>query len=400
MDQDTLEKQIKEINSLSYPLLDLQSVQLSDENLRYISTSLRTSLVSIIKVVLNDVTLPGIGAAIPYPLCQVVAAQLGLNKTIVSLYLDNSVFGRSCLKFLLTALNSNLGSSLTILSLANNNIAARDCKILAEVMSNPHLNLCSVSLKDNCIGDFGAIDLLAGIRCAYKLQTLELSGNGITALGVHGFVGWQANDLVNLRELDLSNNPIGDIGAINLAAHISRIKCKKIDLSGCHISNIGMRALATAAAGNKYLEELVLNNNLIDDFAALAPLLTSKNLCRLHLRSNRIRVGVDAFAIALVGNVTLEFLDLRDNNIDDSQSQGIVKIAGFAEGLRELLLANNQFTEECITLLSGMLLELPPKRKALSFLLYDIDSLDDDLESLSTNTSSQYDRMVKRLRSG
>jgi Ran GTPase-activating protein (RanGAP) involved in mRNA processing and transport len=94
-----------------------------------------------------------------------------------------------------------------------------------------------------------------------------------------------------LREIDLTNDPISDVGASCLATLLKTSSIVRLYLVNCEIGNVGAKAISQAALYNRSLMELYLNNNDLTDEGVrdiAVALGSSPTLKTLNLSSNRI----------------------------------------------------------------------------------------------------------------
>jgi Leucine-rich repeat (LRR) protein len=182
--------------------------------------------------------------------------------------------------------------------------------------------LQTIDLTNNRIGDEGAIALAGNTT----LQTLDLTNNRI------GYEGARAlADNKTLQTLNLDSNEIGDEGAIALAGNTT---LQTLNLSDNKIGDEGARVLAN----NTTLQTLNLAYNKIGEIA-LAALAGNTTLQTLNLLGHRIG---DEGAIALAGNTTLQTLNLPFNEIGD---EGARALAG-NRTLQNLDLYGNEIRDE------------------------------------------------------
>ena len=91
--------------------------------------------------------------------------------------------------------------------------------------------------------------------CRRNLKKLDLSGCGLTDTDLHGL-----KDCTGLEELNLSNNPLRYFYFCGLWGYMFRLK--KLDLSGCGLTHIYLDDLKDRVG----LEELNLSNNPVHEF--------------------------------------------------------------------------------------------------------------------------------------
>ena len=107
-----------------------------------------------------------------------------------------------------------------------------------------------------------------------------------------------------LREVDLTNDSIGDLGASCLATLLKHGSIVRLYLVNCAIGNAGAKALSQASLHNRSLMEMYLNNNLVTDEGVrdiCTALGSSPTLKTLNLSSNKItEEGAKYLAMMLV----------------------------------------------------------------------------------------------------
>ncbi|GMI18093.1 hypothetical protein TrLO_g1216 [Triparma laevis f. longispina] len=94
-----------------------------------------------------------------------------------------------------------------------------------------------------------------------------------------------------LREVDLTDDPIGDLGASCLATLLKHASIVRLYLVNCNIGNSGAKAISQASLHNRSLMELYLNNNAVTDEGVrdiCTALGSSPTLKTLNLSSNKI----------------------------------------------------------------------------------------------------------------
>eukprot|EP00986_Skeletonema_menzelii_P005688 scaffold2113_cov146-Skeletonema_menzelii.AAC.7 len=198
--------------------------------------------------------------------------------------------------------NEQYSTIPNILLMENCNIGAAFCRSIGRGICNAYeksqtqSNLYRPSILrigGNPIGDAGAVALAA----AFRMATSNDNNGGDGAI---------------MEELDLSSCNIGDVGAeaIALALACNPSSLKRLDLSNNKITDVGAIALGRALiesrerASSFALEQIILDNNVgIGDegAAVLAKAVSSGAVRSVHLRSCSIRAdGAAEFAKALV----------------------------------------------------------------------------------------------------
>ena len=132
-------------------------------------------------------------------------------------------------------------------------------------------NLRSLIMRGNNIGDTGATSLakvLVENKCAPNLSVLNLTENNITAAGAKKLAEAFSADKVDLQSLFISENPIGDEGATALFESFEKLPDLKIlYMYTCGIGDAGATSLAVAIEGDSLsrLRDLKLGGNNIGE---------------------------------------------------------------------------------------------------------------------------------------
>ncbi|ROI15210.1 NLR family CARD domain-containing protein 3, partial [Anabarilius grahami] len=194
--------------------------------------------------------------------CQFVNRVLGENLLLLrELNLSENKLGPSELKKLAAVLPDK-HCKLNTLILNNSNITDEDCRVLTEALnSNPsnltELDLSRTKLRDSGLKIFSA--LFKNEQC--QLQKLKLNCSSITAEGCSVLA---SAFCLNLKELELNENKLGDSGVIKISTLLGNSQCtlKILRLSDCRITEEGYKALASALRSNpSHLIELDLTGN-------------------------------------------------------------------------------------------------------------------------------------------
>jgi Ran GTPase-activating protein (RanGAP) involved in mRNA processing and transport len=175
--------------------------------------------------------------------------------------------------------------------------------------------------------DRDVYDLVGALAKNTSIKSLDLSQNGI---GNPGAIALAGNE--TLRFLNLGGNEnIDDDGAVALAGSTTLIS---LDLRLTGVRNFGVSALAKSQS----LIYLNLEGNQIRD-EAFCDLAESKTIRFLDLKDNKIR---NAGAVALSKNPSLTVLNLRGNYIGN---QGAMALA-LNKTLESLDLSKNEIGTE------------------------------------------------------
>ncbi|KAK7158454.1 hypothetical protein R3I94_004925 [Phoxinus phoxinus] len=188
------------------------------------------------------------------------------------------------------------------------------------------LNLRKHELGDTRVNQIAA--LLQDKHC--RLNTLNLSDCSITEKQSLILTSALNSNLSHLRELNLSVNKLGNTGVKHLCAVLKDSHCKleRLRLSWCDMTDEGCSDVTSALNSNpSHLRDLNLSGNKLGDSGVknLSDLLMNPQLKleKLHLYDCGI-TDVSSLTQSLTDSKALQFLkelDLRDNNIGDSQQR-------------------------------------------------------------------------------
>jgi hypothetical protein len=158
-------------------------------------------------------------------------------------------------------------------------------------------NLKSLVLRNNYIGDAGAIELAVALRQNNTLELLDLGSNQIGSNGASALAdALVVNDA--LKDLDLFKNSIGDDGATSIAEMLTRHESiKKVCIGG--FKEKGQKAFAMRLSSMNGLKTLMIDNG------------DSETRCYTSEIGN-------SFVLALEQNTTLEnfYFDAMDDDFE------------------------------------------------------------------------------------
>ncbi|XP_039526657.1 NACHT, LRR and PYD domains-containing protein 12-like isoform X3 [Pimephales promelas] len=318
---------------------------------------------------------------------------------------------------LTSALISN-PEHLRVLDLSKNKIG-ESVNLLSDVLQNPHCKLEKLWLMDCGVTDEGFAALTSALRSNPEhLRVLDLSLNkigesvnllsdvlqnphckleilwlrdcGVTDEGFAALTSALRSNPEHLRELDLSENKIGE--SVNLLSDVLQnphCKLEKLWLRDCGVTDEGFAALTSALISNpEHLRELDLSGNKIGEsvnllsdvlqnphckleklwlmdcgvtdegFAALTSALRSnhEHLRVLDLSLNKIGESVNLLSDVLQNpHCKLERLRLRDCGVTDEGFAALTSaLRSNPEHLRVLSLSGNKIGES-VNLLSDVL---------------------------------------------
>ncbi|XDA87987.1 hypothetical protein R6Z07F_017660 [Ovis aries] len=266
------------------------------------------------------------------------------------------------------------------------------CKDIGSALqANP--SLTELSLRTNELGDGGVLLVLQGLQSpTCKIQKLSLQNCCLTEAGCSVLPG-ALRSLPSLRELHLSDNPLGDAGLRLLCEGLLDPQCRleKLQLEYCNLTAASCEPLAAVLRATRDLKELVVSNNdigeagvqvlcrgLAESACQLETLklencgLTAancKDLCGivasqaslkdLDLGSNRLGdAGLAELCPGLLSpSSQLRTLWLWECDLSVSGCRDLCRILQAKETLKELSLAGNGLGDEGAQLLCESLLQ-------------------------------------------
>jgi uncharacterized protein (TIGR02996 family) len=226
---------------------------------------------------------------------------------------------------------------------------------LAELVQSPLLRLVrELDLTDNPLGNLGP-NFLARSKHLLKLDALDL---GYTELGDKGLQVLATSPVfAPLRSLRINNNNhLGVPGMRALAESPHLTALVDLDVSDNDLSDAALRPLFDGPPGNR-LTRLVLRDNRLGD-AGIAALVASPVFARMAERGGRIdlrrvemgRIGARILADSPALEL-VEVLDLEGNNLGD---EGLEALAAspYLRRLRELKLRETRINDDGVRALA------------------------------------------------
>ncbi|XP_053418635.1 ribonuclease inhibitor isoform X1 [Nycticebus coucang] len=265
--------------------------------------------------------------------CQDMSSALRANPALTELDLRTNELGDAGVQLVLQALQ---GPTCTIqkLSLQNCCLTEAGCGVLPSVLrSVPSLR--ELHLSDNPLGDAGLKLLCEGLlnpQC--HLEKLQLEYCNLTAASCE-FLASVLRAKPDFKELIVSNNDLGEAGVRTLCQGLKDSACtlEALKLENCGVTATNCRDLCSAVASKTSLQELDLGSNRLGD-AGLA------ELCPGLLRpSSRLRT-----------------LWLWECGITAEGCRELCRVLCSLESLRELSLAGNELGDAGAQLLCESLL--------------------------------------------
>lgn len=121
-----------------------------------------------------------------------------------------------------------------------------------------------LSLEDMALNSGHVYDLLKYVKGNLCISALNLFHNEIDALGCLSMARIMTTNM-NLRELDLNSNNVGDSGACIISSSLLNSNVKKLKLANNGLSPVSCAAIASKSWG---LEEFDLSQNNIEPYGA------------------------------------------------------------------------------------------------------------------------------------
>ncbi|XP_072517593.1 uncharacterized protein [Salminus brasiliensis] len=228
------------------------------------------------------------------------------------------------------------------------NLTERSCSALLQVLSSESSNLTLLDLSNNPIQDLGVELLSEGLRSpACKLETLRLSECNLTERSCSALLQVLSSESSNLTLLDLSNNPIQDLGVERLSEGLNNFnyKLETLGLSECNLTERSCSALLQVLSSE------------------------SSNLTLLDLSNNPIQdLGVELLSEGLRSPACkLETLRLSECNLTERSCSALLQVlSSESSNLTLLDLSNNPIQDLGVELLSEGLRSPACKLETLS----------------------------------
>ncbi len=261
----------------------------------------------------------------------------------------------------------------------NNDISSHSAHLLSDCI-NFCKSLHSLTLSGNFVTCLHS-GLLDAVKCCTQLRSLQLSWVEISFDNVSLLFG-TPEFWINLHTLKLSGCSIGSDGAQVLSKMLEHCKKLRLDLSDNRIGDRGAIAIAEALKDHTNLLELDMSLNGItsEGVTALSQVIKCNHLqhidltyCKsfpislvnvmcgdsLHtLRLECNKLGVDGMASLSVGLEKckqLVKLDIRDNNIGTRGLVFLEEGLQHCTNLQELHLGNNNITSDGVAHISAIM---------------------------------------------
>ncbi|XP_021561674.1 ribonuclease inhibitor-like [Carlito syrichta] len=239
--------------------LDLSENPLGDIGVKYLCEGLRHSNCKVEKLDLSTCYLTDAS-------CVELSSFLQVSQTLKELFVFANALGDTGVQYLCKGLQYAKGI-IENLVLSECSLSAACCKPLAQVLSSTQ-SLTRLLLINNKIEDLGLKLLCEGLKrpdCQLKdlaLWTCHLTGACCQDLCNALYTN------IHLRDLDLSDNALGDEGLLVLCDGLKHPCCKlqTLWLADCHLTDACCGVLASVLNRNENLTLLDLSGNDLKDF--------------------------------------------------------------------------------------------------------------------------------------
>ena len=210
--------------------------------------------------------------------------------------------------------------SIRHINLADNRIGLKGCRLLANSLGGG--NLVSLDLSGNHLGPQSSKPLTHVLRNNLNLSWLNVGANDLGNACVRGIVQTAVDCALPLVHLNLSKNNVSSVGAVAVGKLLPKLqKLQLLDLSWNGINGRGAQTLISAvtkAIQANRLEEVHLGWN-------------AAGLCS----------AIEGLARALQANTSMQFLDLRSNNIQEKTAVVFAESLFSNKTLSKLILDDN-----------------------------------------------------------
>ncbi|CAD7922667.1 unnamed protein product [Amoebophrya sp. A120] len=263
--------------------------------------------------------------------------------------------------------------------------------VLTKVLASSLQFLTRIDLSYNNLTDAGCATIASGIiKDGASLKSLMLRGNSISSAGVESML--LNTHVQSLARLDISENPLGKLGGLALAAFLQRNSTllelyasdTELDIDALiaisavlHVNNDTLRVLDVQ---NPRLFSLQGEHAThFGKMLAVNPSLTEIYFGKFRFRDSSLELFLDDVA---VDQQRLQVLDLRCNEIGAKGAECVSELVKWGQ-LRKLNLDHNRIGER----------ENTTGAKALSEALVETRTL----RHLSINKNSLCDRAIEYL---
>ncbi|XP_050972699.1 NACHT, LRR and PYD domains-containing protein 12 isoform X12 [Labeo rohita] len=256
-----------------------------------------------------------------------------LSKYISSSYEQNPITYNEVLLKLLPVVEASRSAELV-----NCGIAVEVCASLSSALRSNSSNLRELNLSENNLGDAGLKLLSDGLKDPHcKLEIMKLSQCGVTDEGCAALSSALRSNS-HLRELDLSGNKLRDRGLTLLSEGLKDRRCEleTLRLSDCGTTTECCAALSSALRSkSSHLRELDLSGNNVGDVGLT---LISDGLKDPHCKLEKLTLcgcGVtDEGCAALSSALRSNSSHLRELDLSENKL-GVAGLTLISDGLKD-----------------------------------------------------------------
>ncbi|XP_042594938.1 NACHT, LRR and PYD domains-containing protein 12-like isoform X1 [Cyprinus carpio] len=246
--------------------LDLSMNELGNSGVNLLSAGLENPQCKLQTLILRDCGIAKQG-------CEFLASALKSNPShLRDLYLSDNKLGNSGVEQLSAALK-NPHCKLQKLKLTNCGVRNKGLAALTSALASNPSHLRNLNLSENKLQNSGVellSDVLENPHC--KLEILWLRRCNVTDAGCDDLASALLSNPSHLRQLNLSWNKLGNAGVKLLSDVLKNPQCKleSLRLINCGVTDEGCVALASALGSNtSHLRELDLSDNKLGDSVKL-----------------------------------------------------------------------------------------------------------------------------------
>lgn len=209
----------------------------------------------------------------------------------------------------------------------------------------------SVSLAHCELDDARLESLYAAIVRDTQLKRLDVSGNNIHRNGCD-VIARIVCKLTSLQSLCLSGNNLLRAGCDKVLSECAKLQqLRHLDISGCHGGPKLTQSLTTYLDGNATLVYLNIASN---DLSALDVFPKLPNLRELDISSNRLRGNDIARLSKALSSPSLVTIQLNNNLLDDEAAVEIMQFATTLKRLRKVGVSFNPLTDVGLSTLADL----------------------------------------------
>ena len=272
---------------------------------------------------------------------------------------------------------------IKILDLCDNDLTEASSFLIGDIVRNtdPH----QLKFGGNSICELN--DIIVAMTATKTVEVFDISRNNITPQ--------KANVIIDifdsLEQIDISQNNLGDDGAILLSKAITTTSTlKMLSIGSNNISSTGFVAIMNALTRNTSLKELMLDGNtvvkdnvVVKDYTQMAVTVNAKNrtlrkfggnyssigllelesiaktfssLEELHLSHSAIgQDGATAVSSIIYNNTALKVLDINNNNFGPSGSTIIALALAINTSLEKVFMDNNDIGQDGAPIIAALI---------------------------------------------